>query len=312
MKRRISVLVMASIIVVSSLAACGTNNDIDQPVKTATTAEATEKEEVAAVVSNDVETPTEEVTEEVSVASIEEHVLVEKDGVRITAKGFDVGLFGPEMKILIENDTDKNLTVQDRDSSINGYMVGSLLSCDVAAGKKANDSVVFYWNDIDKCGIETIADIELCFHVFGSEDWADYFDTDPIQVYTSAYEGYEYTFDDSGEEVYNGNGIRLVVKGVSTAESIFGPGLIVYIENESDDMITVQAREVSVNGYMIDTIMSQDVCVGKKSVTALTFLEASLEENEITEFSEVEVSFHVFNANTWDTIEDTDPITMTF
>ena len=63
---------------------------------------------------------------------------------------------------------------------------------------------------------------------------------------------------------------------------------------------------------MIDTSMSEDVIVGKKAITAVTFFSSSLEENGITDITSIETSFHVFDMESWDTIVDTDPITINF
>ena len=72
--------------------------------------------------------------------TVQEGVIFEQDGIRITLKGFDEkGLFGPELKFLIENDTDMDIIVQTRNESVNGYMIDASMSAEVASGKKAND-----------------------------------------------------------------------------------------------------------------------------------------------------------------------------
>ena len=111
---------------------------------------------------------------------------------------------------------------------------------------------------------------------------------------------------------YDSDGIKIVGKGFSSDDSIFGPGLIIYIENNSDTDRTVQVRDTSVNGFMIDTVMSQDVVAGKKAITAVTFLSSSLEENSITDITSVETSFHIFDTEDWSNEIDTDPITINF
>lgn len=243
--------------------------------------------------------------------TIEEQVLVDQDGVKITAKSMSTSLFGPELKILIENDSDVDLCVQTRSASVNGFMVDTMISEDVAAGKKSNTSIVFSAQALSECGITTFTEMEFYFHVFTSDDWETYFDSAWINVKTSAYGNYEQTIDDSGEVLYDEDGIKIIGKNLSKYDSFFGPGLIVYIENNTDTDFTVQVRDTSVNGFMIDTVMSQEVVAGKKAITAITFLKSDLEENDITEITSIEASFHVFD-NDWDTLLDTDPITINF
>ena len=125
-------------------------------------------------------------------------------------------------------------------------------------------------------------------------------------------DNYNYTFDDSGDIAYEENGIKITVKGLAESSSLFGPELVVYIENNSDENITVQTRDFSVNGFMVNPIFSSDVMSGKHAIGTITFLSSELEENNITKFETAELSFHIFNAKSWDTIVDTDVISLSF
>ena len=244
--------------------------------------------------------------------TVDETVLLEQDGIKITATGMDDGLFGTELKLLIENDSSTNLTFQARNASVNDYMVDTMMSEDVAAGKKSNTSLTFSTSGLKDCGIDTIANMEFSFHIFTTDGWDDFLDSDIISLDTSAAGSYTQNYDDSGEVFYDKDGIKIIGKGLSSNDSFFGPGLIVYIENNSSKNFTVQVRDTSVNGFMIDTSISEDVIVGKKAITAVTFFSSSLEENGITDITSIETSFHVFDMESWDTIVDTDPITINF
>lgn len=200
---------------------------------------------------------------------------------------------------------------QSRNASINGYMVDTFMSVDVVNGKKANDTLTFSDSSLEQCGIKEIADIEFSLHIFDSEDWLNYTDTDAIQLKTSLADSFIYTFDDSGDVVFANDGIKIVVKGLSE-DGWLGPGIVVYIQNESDKQITVQTRDVSVNGFMAQTVFSADVSSGKHCVDTITFLGSDLEDNDISSIENVELSFHIFDSNNWGTAVDTDMITIDF
>ena len=279
----------------------------------------TPDKEISSVETGSTEDPGKELSsadssnvDESSAITVEEMVLVDQDGIKITATGMDDGLFGTELKLLIENNSEKSFTVQTRDSSVNGFMVETMMSADVAPGKKSNDKITFMTSEIKDCGIKTFATMEFKFHIFDTETWDTVLDTEAITVKTSAADSHVQEYDDSGDVIYEADGIKIVAKGVSTRDSIFGPGLILYIENNSNKDFTVQARDTSVNGFMIDTVMSQDVLVGKKAIDGLTFLSSSLDENGIDEIKEMEFSLHIFSMDNWDTIVDTDPIKLSF
>ena len=42
--------------------------------------------------------------------------------------------------------------------------------------------------------------------------------------------------------------------------------MILYIENNSDKNVTIQVRDVSVNGFMVESSMLEDVMAGKKAI----------------------------------------------
>lgn len=245
--------------------------------------------------------------------TIEETVLVDEAGVKITATELsEGGFFGSEVKLLIENNSGKDLTFQSRNASVNGYMVETMMSVDVVDGKKANDSITFMNSDMEMCNIKTIADMEFSFHIFTTSEWETYLDTEKIQLKTSVADTYEYTYDDSGEKVYENNDVKIVVKGLAEDSSIFGPSIVVYIENNRADDITVQSRDVSVNGFMLSSIFSSEITAGKRCVDTITFLSDDLEENNITAIEDVELSFHIFDTESWKTIVDTDLVSVTF
>lgn len=245
--------------------------------------------------------------------TIEEAVIFDQDGIKITAKSFnEKGTFGPEVKLLIENDSAKSITVQSRNTSVNGYMVETMMSSDVAAGKKANDSLTLMRSDLETIGIKIVADIEFGFHIFDSETGDSICDSDMVRIETSAAEGFTYSYDDSGNQVYNDNGVEIVVKGLSENDSWLGPAVVVYIHNSGSRDVTVQTRDVSINGFMVEPVFSSDVVAGKHAVDTITFLSSDLEENGIETIESIELSFHVFDMSSWDSIVDTEPVTINF
>lgn len=244
--------------------------------------------------------------------TIEETVLVDEADVKITAKSLTTdGLMGPEIKLFIENNSGKDLTFQCRHATVNGYMVDTIMSVDVVDGKAANDSLTLMTYSLEACGIDVLADLELSFHIFDSE-WETYLDTDFIQLKTSASGNHTQTYDDSGDLAYDGNGIKIVVKGLTEDDSLLGPSIVVYLENTGDKNVTVQTKDVTVNGMMVEAVFSSEVVAGKRTVDTITFLESDIEENDITEIKDVELSFHVFDSEEWETIVDTESIKLSF
>jgi len=234
---------------------------------------------------------------EVTEATIEAFVLLDESGVKITAKGLDTSKRNPELKILIENQSDKNLTVQALDTSINGYMVDNALSVDVLAGKKANATIPFLGADLKNAGIEQIAEIELAFDIFDTESWDSYVRSKPLVIKTSLAENYNFLFDDSGALIYNEKGVKIVAKDYSYNTDGLKTGVRLYIENNTDHNIIVQSSDVSVNGFMIDPVLSPEITKNKHAIADMEFYEDELEENEIVDFDEIELRFAIIVAD---------------
>lgn len=290
-----------------------TSDEVKAPSSVTTNDSATQNNNNSTAETDDNKTPTAQPsTTNSTKETIEEAVILEQDGIKITVKSLDLNAFmGPEIKLLIENNTDKSVTVQTRDASVNGYMVSTMMSADVAAGKKANDKITIMNSNLKDAGITTIADVELSFHVFDSDTWSTIFDSEMIRIETSAADGYNYTYDNSGTPIYNENDIEIVVKGLSN-DSILGPSLVVYISNNGSQDVTVQTRDVSINGFMVTAMLSCDVKPGKHAIDTVSFLNSEIKENDIKTVDNVELSFHIFDSNSWKTIVDTSPVRIDF
>ncbi len=248
-----------------------------------------------------------------SEVSVEKKVLLDQNGVIITLKSLEQGgMFGPSLKVLIENNSEKSITVQIRNSSINGIMADAMFSSEVAPNKKANDEITFMKSDLEKANISLIKDIEFKFHIFDSQTWNGILDSDVIAIRTTADQGYVQTYDDSGEVVLEEKEIKIVMKKVDSKDSFWGADVHVFIENNSDSDATIQVRNVSINGFMIDPIFSSEVLAGKKAYDTITFFESDLLDNDIKTIDEMELSFHIFSMSGWDTIYDSPKISVTF
>lgn len=246
-------------------------------------------------------------------AVVEEQVLLEQDGIKVTLKELDTeALMGPELKVLIENTSDQNLTVQADKVSVNGIMIQTLFSCEVAAGKSANNEITLLSSDMDQAGITTIQNVELNFHVFNSESWSTVFDSDTIYISTSLDGTEEQALDDSGVLLLDKDGIKITVKEADSESSFWGADIYIYVENTTDKNVTVQADKVSINGFMVQPYFSCEVTAGKKAYDTITFMESDLKDNGIESIDNMEISFHVFNTESWDTIFDTDNLTVSF
>ncbi len=251
------------------------------------------------------EAATQETTAEVF---IEEQVLVEQDGIKITATEYTTdSIWGDGIKLLIENNADSDCTVGCDALIVNDYMISDLFASEIAAGKNANETMYLSTSALQAAGIDAVGKIEMYFHAYDSA-YNVIFQNVYSEIQTSEFEKMDTTPNDAGKELYNEGGIRIVGKAVDE-NSFWGTAILLYCENTSGANIGISVDDMSINGFMMSPFFSTTVYDGKKSIDNIEIFSNDLEENGIEKIEEVELKFHIYNAETYETIADSDPIT---
>lgn len=238
--------------------------------------------------------------------TIAEQEIYSQDGLTVTVTGLEDGLMGTEVQLMLENESDQPIGVQAGLVSVNDYMVDSMMSVELAPGKKANDALTILTDSFEEKGIETIAEVEFRLHLFDPATWETVSDSELISLVTEGNEEYEQKFDASGEALYENGGIKIVAKGI--ADSLMGQSLVLYMENTSENDVVVQSDSTSVNGFMLDAILSVELPQGKHAIGTMEFLQSELDENQIEQIEQIETVFHIADLESYMTITDTDLI----
>lgn len=272
-------------------------------------------------------------------AAIEETVLVDESDVRITATGLEYTAYEVKLRLTIENNSAQDLsfycgTLGYGCNSINGYMVDDgYLNADVAAGKKAAETVKFSTDTLEELGFSRIADVELGFCVT-SGLLEDYLETGPRQIRTSAADGYDYGLDtyrqtigktltrlgltlegDSGEVAFDQRGVR-VLSQTLVASPEGKRALLVEVENTSENPVYTSVGGVSINGLHVQSgAWSTDwLSPGKRRVISMDLSamadEACRAAFGLEEVGEVAYSFEIEDMD-FDTLTVPQVLTLT-
>lgn len=243
-----------------------------------------------------------------SVPTIEEQVLVDSNGLKITAKEYSRdNIWGDGIKLLIENASESDYTVGCDALIVNDYMITDLFASEIAAGKNANETMYLSSTELEAAGIDSVGKVEMYFYAFDS-DYNYVFQNEYAEIQTSEYANMDTTPNDSGIELYNSDGIKIVGKTVDE-NSFWGTAILLYIENSSGKNVGISVDDMSINGFMMSPFFSTTVFDGKKAIDDITIFSSDLEDNGIDSIEEVELKFHIFDADTYSTIVDSDPIT---
>ena len=113
--------------------------------------------------------------------------------------------------------------------------------------------------------------------------------------------------NDAGLEILNQDGVRVVAKYVEE-DTFWGKSILLYLENNSPKNVTVSIDNMSINGYMVTPYFSSSIYSGKKAINDISLLSTDLEANGITSVDDVELSFRVYDSDTYEDIISTEVI----
>lgn len=308
-KKCINSLCTGMVFMLFGLMALGSGSSTSQTITKEITTETPSVVSQEENISTTVETTVEEipVTPEESV-TIEEQVLIDQHDIKITATTMEYdSLWGEGIKLLIENNSTKNIGVGCNALIVNDYMISDLFSSSIASGKKANETMYFSSSQLEAAGITNIGQIEIYFHFYDSDSYETLFDSEKIVIKTSVYDNMDTTANVNGEELYNQDGVRIIGQYVDE-NSFWGTAVLLYIENTSGQNVGISCDNMSINGFMVTPFFSSTVYDGKKSYDDITIFSSDLEENNIDSVEDIELNFHIYDSDSYSTICDTGAI----
>ena len=254
------------------------------------------------------EVPEEPATVNLEDSQLPETVLVDEADLTVTVTGLDTSDPAiPKINVSIANKATSPRVVQAQAVSVNGYMVDAWLPAEVDAGTTVSSAIELDAASLARAQIYTIRTMELSLVVFDGESWEQLDTYGPFELVTSADDSSSDVADDSGEIIYETEGITIKVCGITDEHTPFGTGQSVVLEvtNGSDETVTVSARDAKLNGEPVSVDFSALVSPGKRSVALMSFDR----ENDTGEIESVEASFTVFATERWEELAASDPIT---
>lgn len=98
-------------------------------------------------------------------------VLYQDDNIVITYQGISENYYGYDFNLFVENKSNRTLTVQVREMSINGFMVSPVCSIEIAPRKKAVGGIGIWLDDAENIPAGSVRNAETKFVII---DWNDY------------------------------------------------------------------------------------------------------------------------------------------
>lgn len=242
--------------------------------------------------------------------SVTEQVVYNENDIKVTVEELTYEEYsGPTLSFLVENNSDKDITVSSQNVTVNNIVFSAYMYADVNSGKKSYEEMSFYESDLISYGITEIGKIEFSFNIYEQETYDDIDDSDIITLVVN--DKVEFVPVPKGEKIYSENGITIYTEKCDREDDDYYDYVTrFFVVNESDKYATIRCEDVSVNGFMIDPYCSVSVPAGKMAYTNLYFYESDLESNKIDDIEVVEFYFDIFDYNTYDDIDESDTITI--
>ena len=294
-----------------SLAAC-----TEEPVKPTT-----EPDTTAAITESAVSTaaPTEEETigshEVLSLTfintfdqnpSIEEQSIYEKDGVSVkaTAIRYDT-VHGPQIVFSVKNDTENDLLIQNRYTTVNGFMMKPEINAKIPKKKTTECEMSLPYIDLAMADIHSLNTVEFSLRLLDSKTYQELDVTDIVKLKLQNTSGPQAAYDVSGQTAYDKDGVKVVLQGIKK-DTLFESScvLMVYMENHTGRTVCIKNKKLTVNGYDITTSMTSTILPDQRAVDKIELYDQDLEEYGITTIDSVKVSFEIYDYEDWKLIAD--------
>lgn len=209
--------------------------------------------------------------------SIEDTVIFDEKGVKITASNLQYGDSEATMDLELENDSKKDLSFVSGSigyscNSVNGYSVSSMyVNEDITAGDKASTNVSISYGEMQALGITDIAELEIGFQV-ETTDYKDYLITGPLKIETSSASSYDKkkdtyqtamkdgTFEKATgykvktfkkDKFYSEEGIDLISAAIIDKDG--NDDVILELKNTSDEVRHFGVGDFAINGLVVSS-----------------------------------------------------------
>lgn len=296
----IALVVAVLVILITSIAA-----QIGEPVP----------EYISGVVES-VPVPADVTVQPVETAAAEENAeaamfIYSSHGITVELHPFADNAEGVNIPITVRNESERNITVMSDFLSANGYMLPySGLFAMVEEGRTTDTYWTIYGSDLQAAGIETIADMNFYLQIYDSDSFEDIDTSELITITRDVGENFTQSVDDSGEEVYDQDGIRILYRALRKGE--YNDGEVEFlIENTTDRDLEVYSYEALLDGETTMPVFWVQILPGARVIDVLTFHDLNeLGLDSLLDADTLAFSFYISDARTWEEIAVTDTITI--
>lgn len=240
--------------------------------------------------------------------TIDDIVVYEDEKFKLTAKNIDFeDKYDVKVKFLAENNSDSTVAFLGNDFTVNGITMYGSFYIKLSPGKKANDFLEIRKDDLISRGVSEISTIQGQDCYIYDDDNSKKITDFQFKIETSIAGEYQQEIDRSGQTVFEKDGITIKYRGIVPGR-FDEEEMEFFVENTSENNISVYVDDVSVNGFMVYGNMVANAYPNCVTYETVDFSSSDLEENDIETIEEVCITFYGYDQNAKKKVWTTDEI----
>ena len=193
-----------------------------------------------------------------NVPAVEPSEIYSANGLSVVVDYADIYYDDYTVFMSVINESSEKIVVGTDLLSVNGYMFQSSFYAEVEAGDTVQSTLQLYSWELERAAIEEVAEIAFYLNIYQA-DYSDMVQSELIVLETEAMDTYEQPAFMDGWDLYTGEDVA--VRLVSYGDNGGNYDLQFYMENLSEDTLSVSTESIRVNGevadgYLWDTLRS--------------------------------------------------------
>lgn len=237
-----------------------------------------------------------------TLSPMQPHILYEGDGLKVTADSIGIRLGSPAVAITVENNTDRDITVNSSVVFVNDYLLPmASFYRETEAGKTAQAYLTLDKENLTESGIDTVAEIVMGMHIYDSESYSDVAPYTVAHMKTQAY-GLEQPVDDSGTLIWEEGKVRILFREAAVDE--YGDAEVkFFVESMEDHTVFVGTEAVYFNGQEVGGLLWSELLPSTRAVDSIyvfNLADTGIEKTE--DLKQIDLELSIQNGETWETV----------
>lgn len=239
----------------------------------------------------------------IEIVAFEPIVLVDNEILSLTIVDHANGEDNNVTTIRFENKSDKTLSLNLQDLSVNDLMFPNAGIIQTLAPQESNEDVIFLtWDELLAKGIQEVTALEFKICAYDADNYAeDALFEDIFSFYPNGEEAVtEYVRPTTDNEfvVTGGDDYSMIILATGTDEegNFFAT---VYLENNTETNLSFTVEEGKINGSDCDPFWIYNVSAGKKAITSIIWEASALEKVGASTVTTVSLELRASDADNW-------------